>query len=378
MRRAGSKAPSADSRGVLSPVTTRATARTPIRISQSCTTGSTPRDSPSTRAAYRLRTACTPVHARAAPRAQDTGRTCCAAWKTSPTGTAAPRKSAVRAAGRYQRALSPSRLAGAAASRAGSATAAASLCAGKWTCLMGPPGTWSMTVARAHGFPWRRTTGAPGNSTTNTRTTNADCPNGASCCASVSNRYQPFQISEPSFAREGEWFGYRIRLIGQRTVSSQPFDAALTLEPTAGTLRSVLRTSLLCPEAHPAVRNPLAEGVCVESHPHRRATAAGALVAAAALLAVGMKPAPHPPTPPRRRPATPLSPTRARPPSISAPPSVRRSSPTPTRPLSRRPRPSASASRRSWSSGTSSRTPTAPRTPRTSAPTADSPCSAAT
>lgn len=59
----------------------------------------------------------------------------------------------------------------------------------------GPPGTWSMTVAGVHGFPWQRTSAAPGNSTTNTRTVNAVWVNAASCCASVSNRYQAFRMS---------------------------------------------------------------------------------------------------------------------------------------------------------------------------------------
>lgn len=60
----------------------------------------------------------------------------------------------------------------------------------------GPPGTWSMTVAGVHRFPWQRTSAAPGNSTTNTRTVNAVWVNAASCCASVSNRYQAFRMPD--------------------------------------------------------------------------------------------------------------------------------------------------------------------------------------
>ncbi|GAA3083216.1 hypothetical protein GCM10020254_29520 [Streptomyces goshikiensis] len=45
----GQQRPEGGQSGVLSSVTTRATARTPMRISQSWRTGSTPRDSPSAR-----------------------------------------------------------------------------------------------------------------------------------------------------------------------------------------------------------------------------------------------------------------------------------------------------------------------------------------
>lgn len=47
----GQQGPEGGQPGVASSVTTRATANTPIRISQSCTTGRTPRDSPSARVA---------------------------------------------------------------------------------------------------------------------------------------------------------------------------------------------------------------------------------------------------------------------------------------------------------------------------------------
>lgn len=93
----------------------------------------------------------------------------------------------------------------------------------------------------------------------------------------------------PRHARTCEQSAYRICLFGQRTVFGQSFDAVLTLIAAGGTLRPFIAPALICPEAHPAIRNPLAEGVCVESHPQRRATAVGALVAAAALLAVGIQ-----------------------------------------------------------------------------------------
>ncbi len=105
---AGASASRATAGGESSPVSTRTTARSPSRVSQSCRAVSAPRLSPSQRRPYRRWAARTASHIRVAVAVASPVWGSPARWKQSATGRAIPAVSTVSATGPYQPDLSRS------------------------------------------------------------------------------------------------------------------------------------------------------------------------------------------------------------------------------------------------------------------------------